>query len=178
MASMITHAAVGTAAAIAFAPSGVPAQFWPVAILSATIADADAISFLIPGRLDDLWRHRGFFHSLFFGVLLSFFWLAVFFRDTEVFSGKWFFYFNFFFLVFCSHGFLDALTKGGYGVSFFAPFDNTRYSFPWSPILVSPIRLSSFFSPWGLAVMKNEMRCVWIPSFSIAIFFKLLRLLI
>ncbi len=178
MASMITHAAVGTAAAIAFAPPGAPHQFWAVAILSSTIADADAISFLIPGRVSDLWSHRGFLHSLFFGFLLSFFFLAVFFRDTEAFSGKWFFYFNFFFLVFAGHGFLDALTKGGYGVAFFAPFDNTRYAFPWSPILVSPIRLSSFFSKWGLAVMKNEMRCVWIPSFSIAILSKILRTLI
>ncbi len=178
MASMITHAAVGTAAAIAFAPKGAPLQFWPVAVLSATIADVDTITFFLPGGIDDLWRHRGFFHSPFFGALVTFFWLAVFFRNTEAFSGKWFFYFSFFFILFISHGLLDALTKGGYGVAFFSPFDNTRYAFPWSPILISPIRLGAFFSQWGLAVMKNEMCWIWAPCFSVAIISKLLRVLI
>jgi hypothetical protein len=29
-----------------------------------------------------------------------------------------------------SHGMLDAMTDGGLGVAFFAPFDNARYFFP------------------------------------------------
>ncbi len=87
MPSMITHAVVGAAAAAAFAPSGAPLQFWPVAILSATIADADALSFVIHGSYSDLWRHRGFFHSLIFGLGLTFFWL-LFFPGIEAFFGR------------------------------------------------------------------------------------------
>ncbi len=176
MPSMFTHAAVGAAAAVAFAPAGAPVQFWPVAVLSATIADADALSFVIQGSYSDLWRHRGFFHSLFFGLVLTFFWL-LFFPDIEAFSGRWFSYFLFFFLTFASHGFLDALTNGGRGVTFFAPFDNTRYFLPWSPIMASPIRLRSFFGKWGYAVLQNEMRWIWLPCFSAAAFSRLIRLL-
>ncbi len=45
----------------------------------------------------------------------------------------------FLFVATISHGILDALTDGGLGVAFFAPFVNTRYFFPWTPIKVSPI---------------------------------------
>ena len=44
-----------------------------------------------------------------------------------------------------SHGVLDALTDGGPGVAFLAPFDDTRYFFPWRPIRVSPL-WRGFFS--------------------------------
>jgi inner membrane protein len=177
MPSMITHAAVGAAAAVAFAPAGAPVRFWPLAVLTATIADADALSFVLHGSYSDMWRHRGFFHSLSFGLVLTFLCLGVFFPDIAAFSGRWFSYFLFFFLTYACHGLLDALTNGGTGVAFFSPFDNTRYFLPWSPILVSPIRLSSFFGKWGFAVLQNEMRWVWLPSFSIAAFFRLIRLL-
>jgi inner membrane protein len=174
---MVTHAAVGAAAAVAFAPAGAPVQFWPIAILSATIADADALSFVLQGSYSDIWRHRGFFHSLSFGLCLILFWMAAFFRGTEAFSARWFSYLIIFFLTFASHGLLDALTNGGIGVAFFSPFDNTRYFLPWSPIMVSPIRLSSFFSKWGYAVLQNEMRWIWLPSFSFAALSRLVRLL-
>ncbi len=176
MPSMVTHAAVGVAAAAAFAPAGAPLRVWPVAILAATIADADALSFVFRGSYSEMWTHRGFFHSLLFGAALTLFWMAVFFPDTAAFSQRWFYYFVFFFLTFASHGLLDALTNGGTGVAFFSPFDNTRYFLPWSPIMVSPIRLSSFFGKWGCAVLRNEMRWIWVPTFSIAVFFRLIRL--
>jgi hypothetical protein len=40
----------------------------------------------------------------------------------------------YFFVVTASHGALDAMTDGGLGIAFFAPFDNTRYFFPFRPI--------------------------------------------
>ena len=45
------------------------------------------------------------------------------------------------------------------GVAFFAPFNNTRFFFPWRPIEVSPIGLS-FFSTRGMAVLLSEL--IWI----------------
>src|SRR6267378_8050335 len=45
---------------------------------------------------------------------------------------------RFFFLATASHGLLDAMTNGGLGVAFFAPFCDTRYFLPWQPIVVSP----------------------------------------
>jgi len=38
------------------------------------------------------------------------------------------------------------MTKGGLGVAFFSPFDNSRYFLPWRPIRVSPIAIHRFFS--------------------------------
>src|SRR5579872_845956 len=52
--------------------------------------------------------------------------------------------FSYFFVVTASHGVLDAMTDGGLGIAFFAPFDNTRYFFPFRPIKVSPIGFSFF----------------------------------
>jgi hypothetical protein len=68
-----------------------------------------------------------------------------------------------FFLVTASHGMLDAMTDGGLGVAFFAPFDNGRYFFPWRPMLVSPIGIAPFFSRYGLDVLISEFVWIWIP---------------
>jgi inner membrane protein len=56
------------------------------------------------------------------------------------------------------------MTNGGLGVAFFAPFQNDRYFFPWRPIQVSPIGVASFFSEWGLRVVRSELQWVWLPS--------------
>ena len=71
------------------------------------------------------------------------------------------------FLATASHGFLDAMTDGGLGVAFFSPFDNTRYFFTWTPIRVSPIGISRFFSARGLAVVKSELLWVWVPALAL-----------
>jgi inner membrane protein len=63
-----------------------------------------------------------------------------------------------------SHGLLDAFTDGGLGIAFFAPFDSTRYFFPWRPIAVSPIGISEFFSLGGLRVLLIEGIWIGIPA--------------
>ena len=75
----------------------------------------------------------------------------------------WFNKFIFFFIITTSHGILDAFTSGGLGIALLAPFDNTRYFFPYRPIPVSPIGLGSFLSGWGAAVLAAEIVCIWIP---------------
>src|SRR5262249_56911140 len=70
----------------------------------------------------------------------------------------------FFFLTTASHGVLDAMTNGGLGVAFFAPFSNARYFFPWRPIVVSPISVGEFFGPPGPRVMWSALGSVWVPS--------------
>ena len=67
-----------------------------------------------------------------------------------------------------SHGVLDALTNGGPGVAFFAPFDDTRYFFPWRPIPVSPL-VSHFFSEWGWRVFSAELLLIWVPAAVVAL---------
>jgi inner membrane protein len=65
-----------------------------------------------------------------------------------------------------SHGALDALTDGGLGVAFFAPFDAGRYFFPRTPIRVSPIG-ADFFGPRGLEVLASEALWVWLPALAL-----------
>jgi inner membrane protein len=79
------------------------------------------------------------------------------------------------FLAAASHGLLDAMTNGGLGVAFFAPFDNTRYFLAWRPIEVSPVSFSRFFSGQGAAVLLNEFLWIWIPTGILAIFVLVLR---
>ena len=74
-----------------------------------------------------------------------------------------------------SHGALDAMTDGGLGVAFFAPFSGERYFFPFRPIVVSPIGLGGFFSEWGVAVIKSELLWVWLPSALVVAFVLIFR---
>jgi inner membrane protein len=55
------------------------------------------------------------------------------------------------------------MTDGGLGIAFFAPFDSTRYFFPWRPLTVSPIGISQFFSPWGMSVLVSELIWIGVP---------------
>jgi inner membrane protein len=73
-----------------------------------------------------------------------------------------------------SHGILDALTNGGRGIAFFAPFSDHRYFFPWRPIQVSPIGVG-FFSPRGHRVLASEAAWIWVPSAIIAVSARLFR---
>ncbi len=79
-----------------------------------------------------------------------------------------------FILVTASHGMLDAMTDGGLGIAFFAPFDDTRYFFPWRPVLVSPIGIAPFFSRYGLDVLISECVWIWLPVGIIVLIAKML----
>ena len=70
----------------------------------------------------------------------------------------------YYFLATVSHGILDALTTGGNGITFFAPFSAERYFLPWRVIQVSPIGVGNFFSEWGLEVLKSEFFYILLPS--------------
>ena len=70
----------------------------------------------------------------------------------------------YFTVVTASHGVLDALTNGGLGIAFFAPFDSTRYFFAWRPVRVSPISITAFFSRWGVRIVLSEMLYIWLPT--------------
>ncbi len=70
---------------------------------------------------------------------------------------------SYLFLATLSHGIMDALTTGGLGVAFFAPFDNTRYFFPFHPIRVTPLEPGVVMGPAGIAVLKSEALWVGLP---------------
>jgi inner membrane protein len=161
--TILTHSFVAIGSGIAFAPKDIPRRFWVLSLVSAIIPDADVISFRLGVPYGHMLGHRGFFHSPFFALLLSLFLVGIFLRAVRPFSRRWWFYVAWFFAVSAIHGCLDALTNGGSGVAFLAPFDSTRFFFPWRPIKVAPIGLRGLLSPWGMAVLKGEILRVWLP---------------
>jgi len=176
VASIISHAAAGAALSIAFAPDSAPGRFWPVAIASAVLPDADSLLYYFKVSYHPALGHRGFFHSPFLGLIISFLLMILFFRDEALFSGRWFCFFFVLFLAWASHGFLDALTNGGHGVAFLSPFSSERYFFPWTPIQVSPMRISSFYTSRGWSVLKNELVWIWLPGGMLALLSRRIRL--
>jgi inner membrane protein len=163
MASAFSHAVAGLAIGTAFWRPGIPARYWVAGAVVAALPDLDAIGFRFGVAYGDVLGHRGFTHSLLFAALLSAVVVAVVFPSGAgpVSRGQLWLYL---FLATASHGVLDALTNGGLGVAFFAPFDNARYFFPFTPIQVSPISVRAFFSERGVRVLTSELVWVWLPS--------------
>lgn len=163
MASAFSHAVAGLAIGTAFWRPGVPARFWVAGAVVAALPDLDSIGFRFGVAYGDMLGHRGLTHSLLFAAVLSAVVVAVAFPSGAgpVSRGQLLLYL---FLATASHGVLDALTNGGLGVAFFAPFDNARYFFPFTPIQVSPISVRAFFSERGVRVLTSELLWVWLPS--------------
>ena len=166
MPTVVTHSFVAALLGRSFAAGRMPARFWFVSVLCSILPDADLLGFPLGIRHDGVLGHRGLSHSLVFALVVS---LIVSFLAFPRISQRWikFLLFFYFFVVTASHGILDAMTDGGLGVAFFAPFDDTRYFFPFRPIKVSPIGLS-FFSARGLDVIWSEFLWVCIPGTIIA----------
>jgi inner membrane protein len=163
MPSVFTHAFAAVSLGKAFADKPAPARFYVLAALCAVLPDADVLSSYFGATRGSLFAHRGFTHSFLFALLVALAVVLLAFRKTRAFSRRWWALLCFFFIVTASHGLLDALTDGGPGVAFFAPFDSTRYFFPWRPIEVSPIGMR-FFGPRGLEVFISEAVWVWFPA--------------
>src|SRR5215510_2832053 len=164
MPSVFSHAIAAVAVGAAAVGGRSRAPVWVLGGLCAVVPDLDVVTsfvFRIPYR--DMLGHRGLSHSLLTAVVLALLVTAVARRAWPESPGAatlWLY----FFAATASHGFLDAMTNGGLGVAFFAPFSDSRYFFPWRPILVSPISLQRFFSQRGLDVLESELLVVWLPT--------------
>lgn len=164
MASAFSHAFTAVALGKTCIIKKMPWRFWVLAMASAVLPDADVITFGLGINYEDMLGHRGLTHSLPFALAWAFLVVWCEFRQVVRFSRAWWGLLIFFFAVTASHGVLDALTNGGLGVAFFAPFSSTRYFFPWHPIEVSPISVKEFFSQWGGAVLSSEFKYIWLPG--------------
>ena len=163
MATVFSHAAAGLALGTAFWRPGLPARFWLLGAACAALPDVDALGLRVGVAYGDVLGHRGLTHSLLFAALLgaAVALLAFPAEPAPGFRGRLWLYL---FLATASHGVLDALTNGGLGVAFFAPFENTRYFFPVRPIEVSPLGVRAFFTARGVRVLASELVWVWLPS--------------
>ena len=160
MPTVMSHAVVGIAlGSLTRFPTRRP-LFWIVSALLPIVPDFDVagLAFGIPFR--SMWGHRGISHSLAGALVIGAIAAALTARCLRAPLGPLMLYFA---AITASHGVLDALTNGGPGVAFFAPFDDTRYFLPWRPIPVSPLA-SNFFSEWGWRVFQAELLMLWLPS--------------
>jgi inner membrane protein len=163
MASAFSHAFAAVALGKTCTGAKLSWKFWGLAVASAVLPDADVISFGLGIPYEHMLGHRGLTHSLPFAALWGFLVASTEFKPVVRFSRDWWRLFIFFFVVTASHGVLDALTNGGLGVAFFAPFSSTRYFFPWHGIEVSPLTIGQFFSQWGGKVVRSEIKYIWLP---------------
>jgi inner membrane protein len=186
MPTIFSHALTATAAA-QWWPGRLPARFWTWTAVCAVLPDIDVIAFSFGIPYGDMFGHRGFTHSLFFAVVVGVLVAAhvshqshpshashpsqLLHRSHLSHQAALFIWFT---ALTASHGILDAMTDGGRGIAFFAPFSDHRYFFPWRPIQVSPIGVG-FFSVRGLRVLASEAGWIWVPSAIIAVSARLFR---
>jgi inner membrane protein len=173
MASAFAHAAVAATMGTAFKKEIKGTKFWILGIVAAVLPDADVLAFNFGIPYEHMFGHRGFTHSIFFAFFFSFVLVFIFYRTkTGKIKKQLFLYF---FLCSISHGILDAMTTGGRGIAFLAPFSADRFFFPWRVIQVSPMSVSRFFSEWGMQVIRSELFWIGIPCLVFLLLGKTLR---
>jgi inner membrane protein len=163
MASPFSHAVVAMASGKAYSSRPMSKRFWILSVLCSVLPDIDVLGMYAGIPYGAVLGHRGLTHSLFFALMLSFVVVTVSFAEVTRFSRNWSILVAYFFLVTASHGFLDAMTDEGMGIAFFAPFDNTRYFFPFRPVKVSPM-LPTHFVEQSVPILISEVKWIWIPS--------------
>lgn len=159
MPTTLTHALVGLGLAEVFAVRSMPPAFYGLSAALSLLPDLDVAAFRFGIPYGSRFGHRGFSHSLCCAALVSVFVAAC---AAAYFAVAWWLLAGFAFVVVVVHSLLDALTNGGMGIAFFAPFDDRRYFLPWRPVQVSPIGLG-VFSRWGLRALLSEVIWIWLP---------------
>jgi inner membrane protein len=168
MASAFSHAIAAAAIGMATVTGPLRVRLWVLGAVCAVVPDLDVVhrAFGIP--YSHVLGHRGLSHSLLAAAALACLMTGLVRRRWPASASAprlW----VLFFLTTASHGVLDAMTTGGLGVAFFAPFSTARYFLPWRPIVVSPLSIPEFFSEWGMRVMWSELAWVWLPSAAVAL---------
>ena len=160
MCTIMTHPVVPVALSVLLPVETVSKPLIAAGAICSIVPDLDVIDFSLGIRYGSMFGHRGFTHSILFAAALAVLVTLTLFDGG---SENRLVVFGFLFLSTLSHPMLDALTNGGSGVGFFAPFSHTRYFFPFRPIEVSPIGFG-FLSRRGLDVLVSELRWVWLPG--------------
>lgn len=167
MPTVFTHAVAALGLSALFYRREVPKSVWGLGAVCAALPDLDVVAFRLDIPYEHVLGHRGISHSPAFAAALAAALVALFFRRGVPGLGPGRLG-PYLFLVTVSHGLLDALTDGGLGVAFLAPFSNDRFFFPFQPIEVSPINPWRFLTGRGLEVLHSEILYVWAPSMLLA----------
>lgn len=173
MASIFSHSILAATAGSFLRKSGLKSKILFLGIISSVFPDADVIMFRFGYSYEHMLGHRGLTHSIPFAFAWAVVFTLMFFQKQK----KRIQVVIFGYLFFCigSHGVLDAMTNGGRGIAFFAPFSADRYFFPFRPIEVSPLGAGNFFSEWGMRVLISEFCWIMLPCLGIWLFSKMLQ---
>jgi inner membrane protein len=161
MPTIMTHAIVPLAAAVALGSGRISPRIAVAGAVLAIMPDADVVGFKFGIAYSDDWGHRGATHSLVFGTVLAGL-IALAWNEARSLTA-----FAFLALAAVSHGLLDTLTDGGLGAALWWPFDSARVFAPLTPIRVSPIG-AGFFSARGLETLWSEVCWVLLPCAALA----------
>ena len=134
MASAFAHAVAAiTLGAVWVNRPKLPTRFWVFGAACAIGTDVDSLGYYFGVPYEHMLGHRGLTHSLPFAAIVSGLVAQISFSGPE-WARVRIQLITYFFLATASHGVLDAMTNAGLGVAFFAPFDSTRYFFPFRPL--------------------------------------------
>lgn len=165
MATPFSHLAVPLALTLALGGDIVPPGLMALALVCAVLPDIDALGLWLGIPYAHPFGHRGFTHSLPFAVALAGAGTLL----APALGSDPSTAFGVLLVSAASHGLIDAMTNGGLGIAFFSPFSHRRSFLPWRVIEVSPLRPSALFSRRGFAVLRSEMRWVWLPCLVIGL---------
>lgn len=159
MPTLFSHPAVPLALRFGLGREAVSRELLVSGMATSILPDLDvvAFSFGIPYAAE--LGHRGFSHSPVFAAFVALLGASSH-RALSCSFGRAFW---FLFIATASHGVLDAFTNGGLGIAFLWPFSGERYFAPYQMIQVSPIGISRFLSPRGVAVLISELLWIWLP---------------
>jgi inner membrane protein len=133
----LSHPAPALAIAACFGRGHLSRSAVVAGVLCSILPDVDIIGFRVGMAHGGMLGHRGLTHSLPFAVALAVVVAIIVCRRDP--GPRFSDVCLYLFLASASHGVLDALTNGGHGIAFFAPFSSARYFLPFRPIEVSPL---------------------------------------
>jgi inner membrane protein len=169
MATIYTHAVVGLGLACVCARRRMPWPYWVLAALLPVVPDFDVFSTAAYGSA---LGHRGFTHSLPFALWVGFLTASLTFRYFRV---RFWPLAGLFALMVASHGFLDALTRGGADIPFFWPLEE-RYG-NWGPVPVSDLGFQ-LPDPRRSRALRAELLWIWLPTAVLAALVTVCRFLV
>ncbi|NOT76315.1 MAG: metal-dependent hydrolase [Cyclobacteriaceae bacterium] len=159
----ITHIVLGACIGEAVAGKELGKRAMLLGAIAQSIPDIDFLLSIWLRPVDNLLAHRGFTHSIFFGLIICTLagWIASrYSKGNGITFSRWVFFFS---LEFGIHLLLDGCNN--YGVGWFEPFSHQRIAF--NILYVA----DPFFSVWlgigfaGLLLLRsdsaNRIKCVW-----------------
>jgi inner membrane protein len=172
MPTALSHTAVPLALGLGLGRSTISARLLAAGVACSMLPDVDVVAFRFGIPYAAEMGHRGFTHSLAFGVLVSLIGAA----SHRVLEARMRTAFFFLFAATASHAILDAFTDGGLGVALLWPLSSERCFAPFRPIHVAPLGVTRLLSSRGAAVLVSEMRAVWLPSIIVGVVLAIRRL--